>query len=584
MDMKSLRKKQNRYRGLRAVSYLLGCPLLLLVVFVASVPFMNGDAFVDVKYYGIIACAAIWLVCIVGQIIISLITKSNTGRTLFMLVLSLILTVGATVFCDLYVGKKVEEINANEDYKAYDVSIESYKYLAGWVITWTKKESATDKFNDEMAHFTEVYNIGYKSNIYADFPKDDAGKDIKTGGYVNPDGSPVTYDKKEDAYYSQNGLYADGYVFGVKQALKVITTYYKSKLAIEEANGYQFNSSSGDYVKMKETGELVAIKKDGQYIKDEEGVLLYNKLRDEDAIESGFYVRKANPPTADEILEAALAAQEADPHSEWNEYKKTDEYLDAYGTDGTAYKHMFSEKHLKSLVATLFSGIGNMKQLNKAITLVSTFVDVDELLADNLGITVAEIKTMTFDGLLDVVNNRMSDELKDTVGGLLEGFGMSLPLTTADVMSLLSKYFYYQAPTVKPAFMFLEDQTLVDYAWAKYEGQTHGANVGSVLIPKETIDDEGNVSFSNLGKVTMSDSGYPVEMAYGTGDSTKIAQKTLAYAYQVQADDSIAVPYFPLMVARRFVLIFSGIIAATFVAFFYANRRAREYADAIDNA
>ena len=209
---------------------------------------------------------------------------------------------------------------------------------------------------------------------------------------------------------------------------------------------------------------------------------------------------------------------------------------------------------------------------------------MDSLLEENIGITVADVKNLTLDGLLDVLNNRMSDSLRESLAPVLEGFGISFPITKADVLGLVNSLFYYQSPTTKPAFMFLEEEALVKYAWAKYEGQTHGANVGSVLIPKETIDDEGNVSFSNLGKVTMSDSGYPVAMAYGTGDSTKIAQKTLAYAYQVQADDSIAVPYFPLMVARRFVLIFSGIIAATFVAFFYANRRAREYADAIDNA
>ena len=616
MDMKTLRKKQNRYRGLRAVSYLLGFPLLLLVVFVASVPFLNGDAFTDVKYYGVIACAAIWVVCIIGQIVISLITKSNTGRTLFMLVLSLILTVGAVVFCDIYVGKKIDEINGSEEYSSHGVSVESYKYQAGWVVTWTNKDSLTDKFSDEIARFCEVYNVGYKSKIYADYPKDENGKDIKTDGYINPDGSPVTYDKEADAYYSPNGLYADGYVFGVKQALKVIIDYYEAQENIRLSNPIYVSDLGGEYVKVKGTGEMLRYKTGVKYVMAEDGeTRLIDELKSQNKVEGYYSFEGYRDP--EEVLQEKLAELESNPNSEWNKYKKTEEYLDAYGTDGTAYKFMFNETRLKTLVATLFSGVGNMKALNSALSLVSNVgVNVDSLLQEHVGITVADIKTMTLDGLLEVLNEKLSPALREKIEPLLAGFGIEFPVTTADVMGLVNSLFYYQSPTTKPIFMFLEDEELVRYATAKYEGITHGSNVGSVLLPTESTEieyyvqsvsdedaadwisktyptirdtvvvysenDDGSLTVvrsrevtkkSNVGKVLMGANGYPAEFAF-----------TLQEALQLRADDSVAVPYYPLMVARRFLLVFSGVIAATYVVCFYDNRRAHEYAAAIDNA
>lgn len=629
MGMKSLRKKQNRYRGLRAVSYFLGFPLLLLVVFVASVPFMNGDAFVDVKYYGIIACAVVWGVCIVGQILISLITKSNTGRTLFMLILTLILTIGGTVFCDLYVSKKFDEINANENYKAAGVSVESYKYQAGWVITWSSKESLTDLFSDEVAHFCEVYNVKYKSSIYADYPKDEEGKDIKTNGYINPDGSPVTYNKEDDAYYSPNGLYADGYVFGVKQALKVIIDYYEAREAVQKANPIFEKNNNGSYVKLKGTGEMVLVKdEDGEDVLGEDGeTTLVSELRSAGKIE-GYYALKGYKD-ADTVLEEALAAQAADPNSDWNEYKKSDEYQAAYGDNGSVYRFMFNEERLAALVRKLFFGIGSMEQLNGVISLASNIgFNVNSLLQSYIGITVNEIKDLDLDGLLDVLNNKMSSELRETLTPTLNGFGISFPVTKASLVNLVSGFIYYQSPTTKPDFMFLDDADLVKYATAKYEGQTHGANVGSVLIPtkqtetsltiktiaadkaaayktsddykkiKEDVvlihsNDDGTLSvvmnvhkttFSNVGKITMSDSGYPVDLVYGTTDPDKLAQATLKAAYQLQADDSAAIPYYPLLVARRFLMVFAGVLAVTYVVCFYANRRAHEFAAAIDKS
>ena len=486
MSMKTLRKKQNRYRVLKTISYLLGFPLFVVVVFVASIPFMNADAFGDTKYYGLIIAAGLWLVSIIMQIVISIITKSYTGRTLFMLIISLILTVGGSIFCDYYLNGKIEEINENEVYQAHEVELDSLKYQAGWVITWTKKSSATDEYVGDISKFCNIYNIQYKSQLYASTDED--------GNDINADGSIITYNKEDDAYYSPNGLYADGYVFGFKQAVKVIIDYNQSKFDIE-------NTAS----------------------KDEKGNVVYTK----------------NGKDADEELEKALAKVEAS--SEWKTYKNSAEYQAAYGKDGTAYKFMLNEDRLIALIAKLSAALGKTKILDNS--LIKTALD-------SFGISASDLKNLTLDKAIDLINGL----------GLFEE-----PITKETVMDLVQDFSYYQAPTVKPKFAFIEDETIRTYAYANYYGTVHGANVASVLIAKS--DDDG------LGHVVMGDSGYPASKAY-----------KLEEAYELQARDSFAHTYYPVLVARRFAIIFAGIIAVTFVLFYYFKRKERQFATAIDNA
>lgn len=487
MNLKTLRKKQNRYRVLKTISYLLGLPLFVVVVFVASIPFMNADAFGETKYYGLIIAAGIWLVSIVLQIIISLITKSFTARTLFMVIVTLIFTVGGSIFCDYYLNGKIEEINENEVYASHEVELDGIRYQAGWVITWTgNKASLTDEYVGEIGKFCSIYNINYKSQLYGG--TDDDGNDI------NPDGSIVTYVKEDDAYYSPNGLYADGYVFGVKQALKVIIDYNQSKFDIEHDE-----------------------------VKGEDGEISYKK----------------NGKDADEELEKAL--QKVENSSEWKSYKNSPEYVAAYGKDGTAYKFMLNEDRLVALISKLSTALGKTNILDNSLI---------KSALEGFGISVSDLKNLTLDKVVDIVNGL----------GLFDD-----PISKDTILELLHNFSYYQAPTVKPKFAFIEDDTIRTYAYANYYGTVHGANVASVLIAKTDKD--------GLGHVVMGDNGYPASFAYSLED-----------AYKLQAQDSFAHTYYPILVARRFAIVFAGISAAMFALFYYFKRKERVMAMAIDNA
>lgn len=420
MNMSKLRKKHNRYRCLKTISYLLGFPLLIVMVLVGSMCLFEGDAFTDTKWYGVIIFAAIWVVMVILQIVISLITKSYNGRTLFLLIISMVILIGGSVFFDLYAEKKIDDLN--EEYKQYGVSVPSYDYQAGWVNTWTSnKDGLANTFVDDVNQFCNIYNINYKSRNY---------------GGKNGDGSDITYDKEADAYYSANGLYADGYIFGFKQAVDVLIDYNQSKYDIEHT-----------WVEATDKAE-------------------------------GYYT--SNGKNAVEELEKALLALDNDP--EWIAYKNSSVYQAAYGNNGNAYKFMLNAERLDTLIRALSRGLSKTDIFDT----IGTFIDIDKLLADNnINLTVSDLMSLTLDKAIDLINDL----------GIFEE-----SVTEEMLMELLAGFSYYQDPSVKPKFSFIKDDTLRTFAYARYYAVEHGANVGSVLISEAEKDGAiGHVTMDATG-------------------------------------------------------------------------------------
>lgn len=517
MNMTTLRRKHNRYRCLKTISYLLGYPLFIVLTLVGSMCLFKWDAYTDIKWYGIIACTAMWLVSVALQIIISLITKSYNARTMFMLIVSVLFVLGGSVFCDIYVAKKYEEISAK--YAEYGVTLNTYKYEAGWVETWTsEKDGVATEYGEDVYKFCEIYNIEYKSKNYGDYngnkiddidnakAKGIAKKDMTDADYVL---SKVTYDKKEDAYYSINGLYADGFIFGYKQALDILIDYNQAKFDIE-----------------------------------------HNKVETTDKDGNVTVTYELNGKNADEELTKALKALDSD--SEWLAYKNSAEYQEVYGKGGKAYTYMLNIDRLDKILGALGSGVVN----SKIFDIVGGVVNIDKLLA-GVGLSKSDLKSLSVEKLLDVVNGLLEGMSADEgLGATLAGMGIDVtkPITEDQLLDILANFSYYQYPTLKPKFSFIKDDNLRTYALANYYATVHGANVGSVLIGE------------NVGQVTMSTSGYPADrFAY-----------SLTELYTLKARGELA-QYYPFMLARRYGYICAGIIALMTVLF-YLNKRKEDEA------
>lgn len=336
----------------------------------------------------------------------------------------------------------------------------------------------------------------------------------------NTDGSPVTNNATEkglgleNVSISPNGLLADGWVFSSQNAIDILIAYHE---AVNKA------AASG-------------IDLEAEY--------------------KNIITKVENSP-------------------EYAEYKTTKEYTDAYGENGSAYKHMITEDRINEMMPTV------AKYLSLAIYDVANVMgDISYGLVNSL-ISVEEMANLsTLDELVDYVNAAIPK-----IADLLDGFveegsnplkvdGGYLTLDKQFVLDLLNDMTYYYSPTVRPVFDFISvatdgsDELVCEYkdsdgnvimtaaeiqkfAYARHYAKVHGANVGSVLIG------------DNIGGVTMDNQGYPADrFAF-----------TLAELYQLDADLSYIADLYPLLIARRYLFVFAGICMLSIILFYHFAKR-----------
>lgn len=500
INAKKVIAKRDRNRVLGALSYVAGFPLLILVTFIFSIPFISGTGFNGpVKYYGVIVCVAAWLVITLVQIIAAIVTKNCTARGVIVIIFTLIIMVGGPVYFDIWAEKQVDAARINYvrdlnglpdeaevDLKDYpNLDIKEYNYQINHYLPWTSKSSLTGDFNGMVDEFCRVYNIGYQYEVKGKVNTD--GSEYGKTPITDAEGNPEYWFGEKGNVYKENGLYADGYIFSVPVANEILITYYKTR------------------------EQYAAQKKD-----------------------------------ADKLLEKAI--KETKKSKAWSDYTKTDEYKAAYGTGGKADSYMITEYRLGEILKALGVQIVDNKVIDK---LPTNFLKMDLKkivtdMLDKMGLTQHDLINLSLDKVLDLVKGLGFDIKKD------------------DIMALLAGYSNYEVSNVKPLMYFIEDPTLRAYAYAKYFGQTHGANVGSVLIPTITTKD-GATTYGNIGKITMSDSG----LGY------KENAFELKECYKLKALNSYVPTLYPLFAARRYAFIFAGIVSLMFAIFYYSQMKVK---------
>lgn len=342
--MDSIKRKLSKYRALKTISYLVGFPLLLVMVFATTVSFLGKGIYGFGAWYGILVIVGLWLVVTILQIVVSSFSKCYKARTMIMLIIAVGLVLTGAIVMDAVGTKMIKDVQ--EEYKEQNVKIEDYTYQVNWFVTVTSnKKSMNDKFLTNVDDFLRVYNVRLSSKNY--------------GGDKNTDLSKVTYNKDDDAYYSPNGMYSDGFIFNINQAIDILITYHEAQASY-----------------------------------------------------------KAKNKNVDTELEAAIAALESNSSSAWNQYKQTDEYKAAYGVDGDAYKYMLTEERLNLILKSLgmelqgytdaLSAVLNLFGMNEYASLLSYI---------NSNLTVDQIVTIVND-----MNLFDEDIIKADLMELLKGF------------------------------------------------------------------------------------------------------------------------------------------------------------------
>lgn len=443
--MSKIRRNITVGRTFQVLFYALGFPLMVHLIFISSKvltknPLIGGGLTQiipqsTVSYYsgnavlGLYLTLALWAIFIIFQLLLRLILKRKAWvRTAIATVLAAILFVAPIMYMEFIMKKDFEK-----DRQTY---IEETNVDVG---TWGRHAQDVQGKSNEVAEkvggFIDRYNIVF------------AGENLSS---KNTDGTETEFNEEDAAWYSPNGMYADGYVFSYKQAKKVLRDYYVNKLAYE-----------------------------------------------------------AEERNIDNELRVALTALETNTMSDWSRYKRgdsassfsmedfsyvasEDEYQKAYGADGTARKYYLTNEKLDKVLGVLGRELGANAQVSGLIGMLGTFgidlggVDIAALLNENLNVAA----------LIEVVN---AMNLGGTLRKLIDPQSTLTTIDEAFIYGLLEGFSSYQSPTTYPIYYFLENEELKAYAYANYYAKIHGAKVGSVLVGSGSEPKVGNITLDSQG-------------------------------------------------------------------------------------
>ena len=597
-----LKRKQTLLGALKTIAYLAGFPLLVLMVGIGSIPFLDFALFGSTWSLSIKLALVLWAAVGVVQIVLACVVRgpgSQWIKTAIVAVVAIVCILGCAVGIDFYGARTMSDINdkyaptVQQDGSAVaktveiptyrfndcesetitwtmgttDISFQTIDYLKGHYVTLTTGfESELDKFKNNVEDFCRIYNVSQNGSLKKKTTDADGNEAV-----VNSDFSYSKVDAKTGLPVNDNGLVSESYIYSMQFALNVLINYNEAVNAIAA-----LNLDMKDFVAQKD-GETAA-----------EYAARLGKMTDAEKAEAVYN------------HELELIDQSA----EYAQYKQSDEYKAAYGDDGTAKKYMLTLERIESMLPILFKYVLFILSYNE---LTNGFAF--DVLDGSFNLANRDAKgNPDPDSLLaaiykdgDMYENIMA-WADDIVPGLIKGQDESLPAAEGRwaemkvtynkewLEGLIEDYFYYYSPSVRPDFDFFGEakdgdrligqitvgtgddartftvQQMRAFAFARYYAKINGAFIGSVLVPN---NDAGIGALVNgdghIGMITLSASGYDASYAY-----------SLAQLYQLKADSEYVPDLFPVLVARRYLYIFAGLVALSILLYYQFGRREDE--------
>ncbi len=502
-DTQKIKRKAMYWRVLKVLFYVVGLPLLVYFVKEAAENYPTSDTPAIAALAGngqiMVIYIALALVAVFAiQILLAFILKSKKAKAVLVALLAVIVTVAPILYSELLLKSQYEAVQA-EIAEEYEVDISSWNYLV------RDPEAKATEYIDSVEAFCDYFYIGY------------SGKNMGN----NTDGSEITevIDGTSIAYYSPNGMYADGYIFGYAQARQIMEDYY---------------------------GIATQYALDGKDVEEE----LADALEDLYTPGSDYYdYCKGN---SDDYISSP------------------DEWELAYGEDGTATGY--------SVIQVGYDGTYSYEKLDEILGVLGTAISESDELLEILGAvgTLLPIVLGTLDIPQDLKDQIASINLKDLLANpdlciddvlpLLEAFGLE-PVTLFD---LIAQYSNYQSPSVYSVYHFIEDEDLQAYAFAKYYGLVHGAKAGSVLLSAATANEDGTLTLSNnVGEVTFDASG-----------KAPLSWEELQRTFMMHDISAKYVAQFcPFIIGRNLFYVFGGIVGLGIIFSYYCAEKEKFYND-----
>lgn len=213
-------------KALRVAFYLCGFPLMLILIFKDSIPFINEQVFASSHLVGFWIAFGIWLVISIVQIVLHYVSKKKVVSLIATMIAILVLLLLPMQIFDASKSKYID--NLQNSITNENVTVENYKKQTQWFVTLSDKESYTENLIERVRTFENTYNLGntYFPKVYRSITQMQT-KAVDKNGNTLSDKDIEKIEKSGGYVYNPNGLLYDGYIFGVKEALDLIDEYNK---------------------------------------------------------------------------------------------------------------------------------------------------------------------------------------------------------------------------------------------------------------------------------------------------------------------------------------------------------------------
>lgn len=391
-------------RVLKIIFYLLGFPLLLLLVAKDSMPFFDEDVFSETAVNGITAVFLVWLGILLIQAGLYLVMKKQQAlRTIILIVLAITLMLAPVAAMDKKYSAELDEISAK--YADKGVTIKDYSLQKQWFNTLSDKKDYTDTLLETLDDFIRIYGLEeYYPHIYrARTQTNNVPYVVANGKKVSVDGQDASeyFDKyvTDSPYvYNPNGLLYDGYIFGVKNAVEQLITYN------QYLNKSVYRAIATPATTDDAVGKYVLI--DGEYT-------AFKKTVHTDSLSTYAFYELA---TLSDTLDKVIAEQETATSGAWYDYTQTDEYK-KYKAEQDSY--VITDTRLNEILATLFEYIGQSAGINNLIS----GLNLDSIL-QLVGGLLAEDETDLTGGAIGTVITQLLYGFNNGSGGATTGLAL----------------------------------------------------------------------------------------------------------------------------------------------------------------
>lgn len=236
--------KFNLYRALQIFFYCLGFPLVVLLAASKSSEFLGKAGFDNTGKNAILTIILIWAIVSLLQVVFNHFKKGFASRVIFIISITLVFMIGTALILQATSTKKIDTVRKEAITQGYNADVPNAKKQMDWFKLYTNGSGYASNYAGSASRLSETYNVGINpsavrpgqntdnsaSKLFESKNQKELKKQLQNINISMKDNPKApNYFFDGDAYYNvnkkgeiSNGLYSDGFIFGVKQVKDII--------------------------------------------------------------------------------------------------------------------------------------------------------------------------------------------------------------------------------------------------------------------------------------------------------------------------------------------------------------------------